>query len=117
MIPCKRDIWSEGEATSIGTAPKLLDIERVLPDEMSLPHVDSPSGKDIRSECGAIDLPVADDPVIGGALDKDEVLTTEMRWRVADNKRLDVNDLHDEVRLGVHSSRYMMWIAVRPLVE
>ena len=65
---------------------------------MFLEHVARERLEDARREARRIDLAEALDSVVGDEFDKQEIAAAAGRRRIADDERLEIDDLHCAVR-------------------
>ena len=82
------------EAARINPAPHRLYVMRIIASDISAKHILDHLGDKMRLERNAIGLANPGNAGICRDLHKDEIATTKMRWRIANNERLDIGQLH-----------------------
>ena len=90
----QRSVGPQGVARAIGLAPQSLDMERVHALDIAGEDVLDHRHHGLGPEGRAIDLADTADIVIGGELDEDEITPAPTGRRVADDKNLEIADLH-----------------------
>src|SRR5690606_29970525 len=94
------DVRPLGEAGGIAAAEEVLDVVRIVADEVACGHVLDHSGGDMGGEGGVVGFAIADDAGIGPQPDEDEIPAADAGRRVADDPGLDVDDLHEAKPFG-----------------
>ena len=93
------DVGALREPRGVAAAEEVLDLVRIMADEVALRHVFDHAGGDLGAEGGVIGFAVAGDVGIGRQPHEDEILAADARRRIADNPGFYVGDLHGMVPL------------------